>query len=346
MDELNVGIVGLGWVAGAHINVFKEVDGANVTAVCSRRDLDEETLEQQYGIPLKAYRDYEEMLADPSLDIIDICTPHPLHPEQAIAAAEAGKHLIIEKPIALTYEDALEVGAAIRKADVLACVCFELRFSSQAMSIHSILDRDLLGDLHYGEVDYYHGIGPWYGQFPWNVKKEMGGSSLLTAGIHALDLLLWYMDGEVEEVTSYSTKSKSEVFAPYEYDTTSVTMLKFSDGRLGKVASVIDSLQPYYFHIQLNGSEGSLLDDKFYSSRLQGTSKDRWSQLGVPLVDSGDVDDHTYLPQFQSFVESIGRGEPMELTNFEEAMASHKVTYAADRSAESGESVNLSDMKG
>src|SRR5699024_8878637 len=131
----------------------------------------------------------------------------------------------------------------------------------------------LLGKIHYGEVDYYHGVGPWYGQFPWNVKKEMGGSSLLTAGIHALDLLLWYMGGEGEEVTSYSAKSKSEVFAPYEYDTTSVTLLKFSDGRVGKVASVIDCLQPDYFHVQLTGSEGSLLDNKFSSANLEGTSK-------------------------------------------------------------------------
>src|SRR5699024_7243760 len=131
------------------------------------------------------------------------------------AAAQAGKHVIIEKPMALTYEDARAVGEATRKAGVQACVCFELRFSSQARAIRSVLEKEMVGELHYGEVDYYHGIGPWYGQFPWNVQQEMGWSSLLTAGIHALDLLLWYMDGEVEEVTSYSTKSKSDVFAPY-----------------------------------------------------------------------------------------------------------------------------------
>jgi predicted dehydrogenase len=150
MDELNVGIVGLGWVAGAHINVFKNVEGATVAAVCSRRDLDETDLEQEYGLPLTAYQDYEDMLNDDSLDIIDICTPHPLHPEQAIAAAQAGKHIIIEKPISLSYEDAQSVGEAIAKAGVYACVCFEIRFSSQATGIHSVLDRDLVGDLHYG----------------------------------------------------------------------------------------------------------------------------------------------------------------------------------------------------
>ncbi|MDR9365301.1 MAG: Gfo/Idh/MocA family oxidoreductase [Balneolaceae bacterium] len=344
MSNLNVGIVGLGWVAGAHIETFKNVTGANVTAVYSRRNLDENQLEKQYGIPLKAYDDFDDMLADPSLDIIDICTEHPLHAEQAIAAAKAGKHLIIEKPIALNYKDAKSVGDAIQEAGVQACVCFEVRFSGQGLAIRSMIDEGLLGDIHYGEVDYYHGIGPWYNQYKWNIKKEEGGSSLLTAGCHALDLLLWYMDAEVEEVTSYSNQSKSPHFTPYEYDTTSVTLLKFKNGRLGKVASVIDALQPYYFHIHLTGSEGSVLDDQFYSSKLKGTTKDRWSRIAAPLIDSGDVDDHPYQPQFQEFIESINRNEPMKLTDFKTAFYSHKVAYAADLSAKTGRPVKLSDL--
>lgn len=344
MSDLNIGIVGLGWVAGAHIETFKNVQGANVTAVCSRRVLNETDLEKEYGIPIKAYQNFDEMLKDPLLDVIDICTPHPYHAEQAIAVAKAGKHLIIEKPIALNYKDAKAVSNAIREAGVLACVCFEVRFSGQGMAIRSMLDEGLLGDLHYGEVDYYHGIGPWYNQYGWNIKKDMGGSSLLTAGCHALDLLLWYMDGEVEEVTSYSNKSGNEYFKPYEYDTTTVSLLKFKNGRIGKVASVIDALQPYYFHIHLTGSKGSLLDDKFYSSKLKGTTKDRWSRIAAPLIDSGDVSDHPYQPQFQSFVDSIGRGEPMPLTDFETAFKSHKVAYAADLSSKTGKTVKISQL--
>ncbi|MBW3630992.1 MAG: Gfo/Idh/MocA family oxidoreductase, partial [Gemmatimonadetes bacterium] len=198
MGDLNVGIVGLGWVAGAHIETFKKVTGANVTAVCSRRDLDEAELAAKFGIPLRVYNDYDEMLRDPSIDIVDICTPHPFHPAQAMAAARAGKHLIIEKPIALSYADAKEMRQVIQESGVRSCVCFEVRFSGHAEAIRSTLDQGLLGELHYAEVDYYHGIGPWYGQFGWNVKKDMGGSSLLTAGVHALDLLLMFMEGEVE----------------------------------------------------------------------------------------------------------------------------------------------------
>jgi predicted dehydrogenase len=344
MRELNVGIMGFGWVAGAHINAFKNVVGANVTAVCSRRPLDAGRLSEEFGTPLKVYNDYEAMLRDPSIDVVDICTPHPFHPEQAIAAARAGKHLIIEKPIALSWADTKAVGAAIREGGVRACVCFEVRFSGQATAIRSTLDQGLLGELHYAEVDYYHGIGPWYGQFPWNVKKEMGGSSLLTAGCHALDLLLFFMDGDVEEVTSYATRTRNELFQPYEYDTTTVTLLRFADGRVGKVASVVDCLQPYYFHIHLVGSEGSLLDDQFSSARLRGTTKNRWSRFAAPLIDSGDVNDHPYLEQFQAFVDSLGRDEPMPLTSFEIASETHRVAFAADLSAAERRPVKLSEL--
>lgn len=344
MSQLNVGIVGLGWVAGAHIAAFNKIPGAKVTAVCSRRDLDEAAISAQYGTPLKAYSDYEAMLADPDIHVIDICTPHPLHAEQAIAAAKAGKHLIIEKPIAISYEDAVAMRRAIHEAKIKTCVCFEVRFSQQATVIQSIIQEGLLGELHYGEADYYHGIGPWYGQFPWNVKKDFGGSSLLTAGCHALDALLMFMDSEVEEVTSYSNRSSSPIFEPYEYDTTLVSLLKFKNGKIGKVASVVDCLQPYYFHIHLVGSEGSILDNKFHSAKLN-LNKNRWSQLSTALVDSGDVADHPYEPQFKAFVESFETDKAMPLTDFDTAFESHRVVFAADLSAAEGRTVKLSELK-
>ena len=297
MSDLKVGIVGMGWVAGAHIETFKNVDGGNVTAVCSRRELDEKELEAQFGTSIKAYNDYDQMVAD--VDVVDICTPHPFHPAQAIKAAEAGKHLIIEKPIAIDWESAKSTRDAIHKAGVKSCVCFEVRFSGQFIMTRSMLDQGLIGDVHYGEIDYYHGIGPWYGQFGWNVKKDMGASSLLTAGCHALDALLMCMDDEVEEVTSYDTTSSNEIFKPYEYTTSSVTILKFKNGGVGKTASI---------------------------------------------VDSGDVSDHPYRPQFQEFVNSINSDATMPLTDFDTAFESHRVVFAADKSAVEGRPVKLSEM--
>jgi predicted dehydrogenase len=344
MSPIKIGVAGLGWVAGAHIETFKKFKDAQVTAVYSRRPLDPAVLERKFGIPIKVYNDYQQMLMDPEIEIVDICTPHPLHPEQAIAAAKMGKHLIIEKPIAIDYLSALQVRRAIESAGVQAMVCFEVRFSRQVMAIKETIERGLIGTVHYGECDYYHGIGPWYGQYAWNIKKSMGASSMLTAGCHAVDLLLHYMDGEVEEVMSYQTGSKSKHFKPYEYNTTSVAILKFRDGRVGKVASVTDCLQPYYFHMHLVGSEGSVLDDKFTSMKWAGMYKDRWANFGVPVVDSGDVSDHPYQPQFRSFLDALAKKKAMPYTDFNTAFESHRVVFAADKSAAEGRPVKLSEL--
>jgi predicted dehydrogenase len=345
MGDLRVGVVGLGWVAGAHIETFKSVKGAKVTAVCSRREQDPKQLEKTYGTPLKAYRDLDAMLADKDIDVVDICTQHPFHPAQAIAAAKAGKHVIIEKPIALSWADAKAIRDAVKKAKVQACVCFEVRFSAHFNLVRSVIDQGLLGEIHYGEIDYYHGIGPWYGQYGWNVKKDMGGSALLTAGCHALDALLWCMDDEVVEVSSYAAKSKSEHFKPYEYPTTTTTILKFKSGKVGKCAAVTDCLQPYYFHTHLVGSHGTLLDNKLYSEKLKGMVKTKWSTLETHLIDSGDVKDHPYQPQFQAFVDAVKSGRKMPLTDIDTALESHRVVFAADLSVEKGRPVKMSELK-
>jgi len=347
-NELRIGVVGLGWVAGAHIETFKNVTGARITGVSSQRAHTPAALEAKYGQPLVPYGSYGELLADQAIDVIDICTPHHLHAEQAIAAAEAGKHLIIEKPVATNWADVVRVGDAIRANGVRAMVCFECRFSAHFRMIRAILEQGLIGSVHYAEVDYFHGIGPWYGQFPWNVKKDIGTSSLATAGCHALDALLFFMgagaDPTVAEVSAYSTRSKSEIFAPYEYDTTQVNLLRFEDGRTGKCASVVDCLQPYYFHVHLVGSHGSILDNRFYSHKLEGMNKGKWSLLETSLIDSGDVSDHPYQPQFQEFVDATRAGRDMKWTSFKAAEETHRVMFAADRAASEGRPVRLADL--
>jgi predicted dehydrogenase len=273
------------------------------------------------------------MLADPNLHAVSICSYPADHAKQAIMAAEAGKHLIIEKPVALTWDDCLAVEKAVQKAGVRTCVCFECRYSSQLLTIKSIIDQGLLGRIHYGEVDYYHGIGPWYGQFRWNIKKEAAGSSLLSAGCHAMDALLLCMGSEFETVNSYSTYSANKDFAKYEYPSSSVSIIKFKNGAIGKVASIIDCLQPYYFHFHLVGSEGSLLDNKFYSTRYSGLNKNKWSELSMKMLDSGDVSDHPYQVQFEAFFNSIYEGREMPLTSLADALKTHELIFAADKSA-------------
>ena len=344
MAKLNVGIIGYGWVATAHIAAINASADAQVTAVYSSRPLDGAALSAKHGSEIRAFDDLATMLASPAIDVVSICSYPHQHAEQAIAAARAGKHLIIEKPLALSWEDCLAVERAVREAGVKTCVCFECRFSSQFLATKAVIDQGLIGAIHYGEVDYYHGIGPWYGQFRWNTRRDAGGSSLLTAGCHALDALLLCMGGEVESITSVSTRSHCEAFAPYEYDTTSVTILRFADGRVGKCAAVVDCLQPYYFHTHLVGSHGSLLDDKFHSQKL-GTDKGRWSQLSMKMLDSGDVSDHPYQTQFETFFGALRRKDEMPLTSLADALRTHRVIFAADQSAAERRMVPLDEIQ-
>jgi predicted dehydrogenase len=333
MKKYKVGIIGYSWAAGAHIEAINKTSVAQVTAICSSRKLDSAELSARHGSKITCYTDLKQMLADPEIHIVSICSYPSEHAKQAIMAAEAGKHLIIEKPLALNWEDCMAVQKAVDAAGVRSCVCFECRFSSQLTTIKSLIDGGFLGQIHYGEVDYFHGIGPWYGQYRWNTIKDEAGSSLLSAGCHALDALLLCMGTDVKDVASYSASSANKDFARYEYPTTSVTILKFKDGSVGKVSSVIDCLQPYYFHIHLVGSEGSLLDNKFYSTRLGGLNKGKWSELSMKMLDSGDVSDHPYQTQFEAFFNAIDQGTEMPLTSLADAMHTHKIIFAADKSS-------------
>lgn len=337
-----VGIIGYGWAATAHADAINGTTQGEVAAVFSSRPLDDAEVSARHGSEIKTYTDLDAMLAS-DIDVVSITSYPAQHRAQAVAAAKAGKHIILEKPVALNWEDCRAIEEAVKEAGVKACVCFELRYISQFLTTSKLIESGMLGKIHYGEVDYYHGIGPWYGQYRWNTTRENGGSSLLSAGCHALDGLLLCMDGPVEEVSAYSTQSGNDIFQRYEYETTTVALLKFADGAVGKVASVIDCIQPYYLHTHLVGSEGSLLDNKLYSSKL-GLRDKKWAELPVALADSGDVADHPYKDQFQAFFDATDRGEDMPRTSLAESLESFRVLFACDRSAAEGRPVKVSEF--
>ncbi len=342
MASYKVGIIGYGWAATAHADAINATDQGEVTAIYSSRPLNDAELSARHGGSIRSYTDLEAMLAS-DIDVVTITSYPSQHREHVEAAARAGKHIILEKPMALSWEDCRAINEAVEKAGVKACVCFELRYVSQFLTTGKLLRDGMIGSIHYGEVDYYHGIGPWYGQYRWNTTRADGGSSLLSAGCHALDVLRFCMGSQVEEVTSYATKSQHEIFQKYEYPTTTVSILKFANGSVGKIASVIDCLQPYYFHTHLVGSEGSLLDNKLYSTKL-GLRDKKWTELPMALADSGDVADHPYKDQFQAFFDATDRGEDMPLTSLAEATETFRVLFACDRSSEEGRSVKLSEL--
>src|SRR2546423_776349 len=189
---------------------------ARVVAISSRKRESAEARAAEAGLSgVRIYADYQELLSDRDVDAVSLCTPPNLHPQETIQAAEAGKHILIEKAVANDVKSLRSMQAAVRKAGVKTVVSFVLRWNPQFMWIKRMLEEGAVGKIFYAEVDYWHEIGPWYGQYTWNVKRDIARSSFLSAGCHAVDAMRWFVRDEIQEVCAYSNKLNRE----YEYDT-------------------------------------------------------------------------------------------------------------------------------
>ncbi len=339
MAVYGAGIVGMGWVSGEHIRAFENNPSTRVAALCSRDKARAQSVAKQRGLDCPVYDDFAAMLANPDVQIVSIATPPHVHREQAVAAARAGKHLMLEKAMANTLEDLRAIRDAVAAARVKSVVSFVLRWNPLFEIIKTQLAQGTIGRVFYGEVDYFHGIGPWYGQYSWNIKKEIGGSSLLSAGCHAMDGLRWFMGGEVVEVTQYATRGDGPDFKAYEFAPTTVTLLKFADGRIGKVASCIECVQPYVFNVNLVGTEGAIRNNQIYSKRAY-PGQTSWTTVPTILPDSGDVTHHPFQGEVNHLVDCIENNRESHV-NVADAYITHEIILAADRSGIEGRPVQL-----
>lgn len=339
MERIGVGIIGAGWVAGEHIRAFQHNPRTCVTGLCARSADKARAKAAEMGLRCEIYTDFEKMLQNPNIQIISIATLPNCHREFAVAAVQAGKHILLEKAMATTLEDCRVIRDEVAKAGVKSVVSFVLRWNPLFEIIKTQLAAGSLGDVFFGEVDYFHGIGPWYPQYAWNVKKEVGVSSLFSAGCHAMDALRWFMSGDIVEVCQYSTFGRGADFHDYEYNPTSCTMIKFADGRIGKVASCIECIQPYVFNINLVGTQGSIKNNQLYSRR-QFPGQTKWAEIPTILPDSGDVAHHPFTHEAAHLVDCILQNRESH-ANVADAYVTHEICLAADLSAQEGRPVAL-----
>lgn len=338
MKKFKVGVVGTGWVSGEHMSAYDINPHTEVVAVCGRTKESAERKLNEYGFSAKIYTDFEEMLKSEEIDIVSICTPNHLHPAETIIAAEYKKHILLEKPVALNEKDLNRMIETVKKNGIKTLVSFVLHWNPLLITLNKLLKDDTIGEIYYGEVDYFHGIGPWYKQYNWNVKKEIGGSSLLSAGCHALDALLWFVGKKPVEVFSYSTKSKNSDFKEYEYDPTSVTLIKFENGIIGKIVSSIDCKTPYIFNIELFGSKGAVRNNKIFSHKMPGQTD--YATIPTILPDSGDVTHHPFEGEINHFIDCI-LNDKKPFPDLEDSALTHRLIFAADLSAREGKPVGV-----
>lgn len=337
-EALGVGIIGTGWVSGEHLRAFQRNPNTVVRAVVSREKSRAETWAKANGLAdCRPCTDVGEMLRDDAIRIVSICTPNHMHAEQGIQAAEAGRHVLVEKPVALDLASLHALAGAVAKAGVKSVVSFVLRWNPLFENIKAQLAQGLAGELYYAEVDYLHAIGPEYTGHAWITQKRFGGNALLTAGCHAVDALRWFVGDEVVEVSAYANRSRSNPMG-FGYEPNMVTMMKFANGAMGKVATSLESVGPYVFDIALYGDRGTIRNNKVFTKRWPGQTG--WATIPTSLPDTADVAHHPFAGEIDHLVECIVERRESHC-NLADAVKTHEICLASEISAMEGRLVRL-----
>lgn len=334
--KLGVAIHGAGGVAQAHVASWLKCPQAEIVSISSRSKQSAQALADKFKLDCAVGNDFEAVLANDAVDIVNLSGPNNVHTEQGVAAAGAGKHLMVEKPMAQSVEENRALRDAVQAAGVKSVVSFVLRWNPLFANLRKLLDDRVIGEVFYIEVDYWHGIADWYSGWKWAHARETGGSTMLLGGCHAADAIRYFAGEEVVEVSAFANNTKGN----FEYDANVVAILKFESGAIGKTSALFDADMPYSFNIDLIGTEGALRDNRIWSKRLFPGQTD-WTEMQTVKPDSGDVEHHPFDAQMAHLVECI-REDRESHCNVAGAFHSHEICLAIDRSiAQGGKPVRL-----
>ncbi len=257
MGEIGFGIVGGGMIGAVQAAAIEQISGARLLAVCGRDEKRTAEFAAKFGCV--AYTDYDKFLQHPGLQIVNICTPSGTHAELGIRAAEAGKHVLVEKPIEINLERADALIAACDKASVKLGVIFQSRFLPAVQRIKQAIDEGRLGKLMLGDAlvkwyraPEYYAPGSWRGTL-----KMDGGGALINQAIHTIDLLCWMM-GPAE--SAFAMKAALR-YPHIEAEDTLVGTVKFQNGALGVVQAATSAKPGFKRRLEISGERGSIILD-------------------------------------------------------------------------------------
>jgi predicted dehydrogenase len=351
--KLGVAVCGVGWCASQHIAAFQRNQHVEVTWLVGRdRERTRANL-SKYGLSLPDVRittRFEDALAAPDVDIVSIATPNHLHAAEAVAAAQAGKHLVLEKPTALDVEELVRVRDAVRRAGVRTIVSFVLRYNPFLKFARWLRCEGWLGTIRFARTQYLSHVTDWYSGWEWVRTRESGRSHLLAAGCHAVDALRWCSGLEPVEVSAFHT----HFTAGYEWPTTIVANLTLQRSAVGHVTSSTDFMMPYTFVVELMGDRATLRQDRlqwldtaaidvdalraanpFRDVALEREADERSIRIRCVMPDSVDVAHHPFQPEIDELLACVRDGRETSISVFE-AQKTMEVCLAADRSAELG----------
>jgi len=314
-EVLNFGILGCGVVANIHIDAFSRIKEARVVGVADHMQPLAQSFAQKHGV--KAYADYAEMLADPDLDVVCVCTPSCFHAPNAIDAMLHGKHVVLEKPMALTEQEADEVIAVCNQTGKCLTVISQLRFSEDVVKVKELVAQNAFGkislcDLYmkYWRSEEYYASSPWKG-----TKKFDGGGALINQGIHGIDLLEYIM-GPIKNLKS-KIKTLSHAI---EVEDTAVALLEFENGALGVIEASTCAYPGFDRRIQIHGDKGYVIleENRIVKILVNGV------KTKIKIEDSvSTANDPTTMPSFlhelqiKNFIYAIQGKEELLIDQYE-----------------------------
>ena len=329
-----VAIHGAGNVATQYVQAFSRNPHTEVRMITSRTAEAARRFAAAYGLRCDTGDRLEAALDRDDVDIVAICTPNFLHAREAVLAARARKHLVVEKPIALTLRDLRAVAAAVEEHGVKATVGFVLRWNPLVRLAQRLVLDGTLGDLVLVEADYIHRVDPGRPGWEWKGRAETSGGALLMGGCHAVDALR-FCAGEVTSVSAYAAHVARREF---DYPPTVTASLRFAGGAVGKISVTFEAYTPYIFNLNLYGSRGTLRNNRLYTAALEGQTG--YATIPTVLPDSADVTHHPFQAEVDDLVAAIREDRP-PVAAVADAARSHELCLAIDRACENGRSVAL-----
>jgi predicted dehydrogenase len=359
MKRLRTALIGCGKVAGIHAEALTLSPLSELVAVCDQdRSRAERFAATHGGAP---FTDLAALLSEVQPDAVFICTPHPLHAEAAVAAAEAGAHVLVEKPMAASLEDCDRMIEAARRAGVKLGVVSQRRFYEPVRRMKAAIDAGKIGkpilgvfQMYSWRDEAYYRSDPWRGTW-----VGEGGGVLVNQSPHQLDILQWLM-GPIEEISGYwGTLNHPSI----EVDDTAVAVVRFRGGALGSIIASVSQKPGIYTKVHIHGSNGASVgvETDHGATFVAGVSSgvpdpplnDLWTIPGEEdllarfeaedraLAAQRDVMRYYHALQIEDFLNAIVGGREPAVSG-EDGRIVVEMTQAIYRSQREGHSVRLS----
>tara|TARA_Y100000310_G_C20702405_1_gene831070 strand:+ start:6664 stop:7695 length:1032 start_codon:yes stop_codon:yes gene_type:complete len=309
---INFGIIGCGRVFLKHAESVMQLKNAKLVGVCDIKTDRLEAAKKKYNC--KGYEDYKEMVLQSDIDVVSICTPSGLHAEMTIKAAKAGKHVIVEKPMAMNLHEADEMIEECKQNNVKLFVVKQNRYNEPIKRLKGALDEKRFGQLFYGNVTvYWSRPQEYYDQDPWRGTKAIDGGVLMNQSSHHIDMIRWLM-GEVKSVKAYTDTLTHDI----ESEDMGIVILKFKNGAVGSIVATT-SVFPHNIEgsVTIMGTKGTVKVGGVALNKMEIWKFKDWKNEDELISESSENPPNVYgfghFHYIKDAVESIQKNMPPKI---------------------------------